>query len=165
MRKFAVTAVLLFVFVLSGYNYIYTKNTDGNGVLTGNKPPKVNIEIDRETYETKLGSYCWGPKSIGKGECADTAGPVELLKGKEPIQVQAGEKITLKMDYKPKPNEVHLTQIKSENEMEIEVNDNQFIAPNKKGTYFYAYSVWWMDEEDRNLSHGDAFYAFVLEVK
>ncbi len=87
------------------------------------------------------------------------------MKEKEPIQVKAGEQITLNMDYTPKPNEIHLSQIENDDEVEIEVNHNQFIAPNEKGTYFYVYSVWWIDEEDENLSHGDAFYAFALEVK
>ena len=35
------------------------------------------------------------------------------LKDKEPVQIKAGEKIKLKMDYTPKPNKIHLTQIKN----------------------------------------------------
>jgi|SRR5690625_411636 len=166
MKKFAVVAVLLFVFILSGCNGILTKNTDVNESLSGDdNPPNVNIEIEGEKYETKLGSYCWGPNSNGKAECVDTAGPVMLLEDEEPIQVLAGEKVTLIMDYTPKPNEIHLSQIKNDDGTEIEVNNNQFTAPNEKGTYIYDYGVWWMDEENENLSHGDAFYAFVLEVK
>jgi len=38
-------------------------------------------------------------------------------------------------------------------------------APSKAGTYYYSYSVWWMDESQKNVSNGDASYAFVLEVK
>lgn len=158
MKKYLILAILLSAIVLSGCN-----NTDRG--LTGDIPPEVIIEIDGETYVTILGSYCWGPNSGGTAKCVDTVGPVELLEDKEPIQVQAGGKVTVKMDYKPKPNEIHLTQIKNDKETEIVLNNNQFLAPDEKGTYFYAYSVWWMDEEDENLSHGDAFYAFVLEVK
>lgn len=69
------------------------------------------------------------------------------------------------MDYTPNPNEIHLSQIKNGNEIEVEVNDNQFTVPDEKGTYFYYYRVWWKDEEDKNLSYGDAFYAFALKVK
>jgi len=111
-----------------------------------------------------LGSYCWDI-SKGKSECVDTAGPVELLKDEKPIQIKAGEQIKLNMDYTPKPNKIHLSQIDNDDEKEIEINDNQFTAPDEKGTYFYSYGVWWMDEEDEDLSNGDAFYAFVIEVQ
>jgi hypothetical protein len=124
-------------------------------------PPDVYLKIGNEEYETKLGTYCW------RGTCADTAGPVDLLKGKEPIDVNPGEKIFFIMDYEPKPNEFHLTQISesNENENEVSVKEDGFSAPTQKGVYHYAYGVWWMDEKEENLSHGDAFYAFVLEVK
>ena len=49
-------------------------------------------------------------------------------------------------------------------ELEVVVKDNHFTAPTQKGVYYYSYGVWWMDGKEENLSHGDAFYAFVLEV-
>ena len=69
------------------------------------------------------------------------------------------------MDYTPKPNEIHLSQIKNNEEIEIEIKDQKFTAPDEKGIYYYSYGVWWTDEKEENVSHGDAFYAFVLEVK
>ncbi|WP_226530248.1 hypothetical protein [Metabacillus niabensis] len=127
--------------------------------MSGDKPPEVYITIGNERYETKLGAYCW------KGTCIDTAGPIELLKGKEPIKVIPGEKISFIMDYEPKPNEFHLIQMNENNENEIKVKENSFSAPTQKGIYYYSYGVWWMDEKKENLSNGDAFYALVLEVK
>lgn len=129
-----------------------------NGGLTGSKPPKTNITVGNETNETVLGSYCWG------SGCSDTAGPQELLEGKETIKVKPGEKITIVMNYKPKPNEIYVTQIDENEETEVEIKNNGFKAPTEKGVYYYAYSVWWMDSKEKNLAHGDAFYAFVLEV-
>lgn len=163
MRKFSIVAILFFVFILGGCNGVFIKNTDGNGNLSGNKPPIVNIEIDGEKHETKLGSYCW--ESNGKAECVDTAGPVDLLEDDEPIQIESGEQITLAMDYTPKPNEIHLSQIKNNDDMEIEIKNQKFTAPEEKGIYYYSYGVWWIDEKEENVFHGDAFYAFVLEVK
>lgn len=160
MKKFVVVSALLLVFILSGCGDTPTEN---NG-LSGDTPPNVSIEIDGESYETILGSYCWDI-SKGESECVDTSGPVDLLKDEEPIQIKAGEQIKLNMDYTPKPNKMHLSQIDNDDEMEIEINDNQFTAPDEKGTYFYSYGVWWMDEEDEDLSHGDAFYAFAIEVQ
>ncbi|MBP3040734.1 hypothetical protein J9303_14680 [Bacillaceae bacterium Marseille-Q3522] len=133
-----------------------------NNGMTGNEPPEVFIKIGSETFETDLGSYCWdtGNKAI----CADTAGPVELLEGKEPVKVKPSEKITFVMDYEPKPNEFHVLQISDKGETEVALKDNQITAPSEKGVYYYSYGVWWMDEEKENVSNGDAFYAFALEV-
>src|SRR5699024_8951688 len=117
-----------------------------------------------ESYETVLSTYCWDV-SKGESECVDTAGPVDLLKDEKPIKIKAGEQIKLNMDYTPKPNKIHLSQIENDEEVEIEINDNQLTAHDEKGTYFYSYGVWWMDEEDTDLSHGDAFYAFAIEVQ
>jgi len=133
-----------------------------NNGLSGGKPPKVFIEIDNKKFETTLGTYCW--QGEGKSECVDTAGPVELLKDKKPIEVKSGENITFLMDYEPKPNEFHVVQIGNNKETEVIVKDNRFTAPTQSGVYYYSYGVWWMDEKEANLSHGDAFYAFVLEV-
>ena len=163
MRKFSIVTIMCFILILTACNGIFTKNTDGSGNLFGNMPPIVNIEIDGVKHETKLGSYCW--ESNGKAECVDTAGPVELLANDEPIQIKSGEQITLTMDYTPKPNEIHLSQIKNNEEIEIEIKDQKFTASDEKGIYYYSYGVWWMDEKEENVSHGDAFYAFVLEVK
>ncbi|MGE7602998.1 hypothetical protein ACQKL5_10870 [Peribacillus sp. NPDC097675] len=139
--------------------------TDGNEMV-GGKPPKVLIEMNNESYETKLGTYCW---SNNKGNtCVDMAGTVELLADKKPIEALPGEKVTIKMDYEPKPNETHVTQFNANEkneETDILLRDNQFTVPKEKGIYYYAYSVWWMDEEDASISKGDALYAFVLEVK
>ncbi|MGQ4668272.1 hypothetical protein ACUIJN_21080 [Metabacillus halosaccharovorans] len=127
--------------------------------MSGDKPPEVYIKIGKEKYETKLGAYCW------KGTCTDKAGPIELLKGTVPINAIPGEEISFIMDYETKPNEFHLVQIHESKENEILIKENGFSSPTQKGIYYYSYGVWWIDEKEENLSKGDAFYAFVLEVK
>jgi hypothetical protein len=101
MNKCLLTLVVLFGLTMNGCSKL--------GMLE-DKPPEVYIKIGDERYDTKLGTYCW------KGTCADTVGPVELLKGTEPIKVAPGEKIAFLMEYEPKPNEFHLTQISESNE-------------------------------------------------
>ncbi|MBP0723839.1 hypothetical protein J5Y03_01415 [Bacillus sp. RG28] len=150
------TLTVLFLFI----NLTSCSSNDG---MKGDKPPKTMIQIGGQTYETKLGTYCWSSK--GKGECVDTAGPVELLKGKKPIEVKPGEDITVMMNYNPKPNEIHLTQINNNKEIKVAIEKNHFKAPSNKGLYYYAYSVRWMDKKKEHTSNGDAFYAFALEVK
>lgn len=129
-----------------------------NERLSGGKPPKVFLEIDHEMFEATLGTYCWN------GTCIDTAGPIELLEGKKPIIVKSGETVKLVMDFEPKPNEIHVVEMSENEETEVEVKDNQITAPKEKGIYYYSYGAWWMDEKEENVSNGDAFYAFVLEV-
>lgn len=140
----------------------HSNNSNNNG-MTGNKPPKTKIDVGNKSYETILGTYCWNHE--GKGECVDTAEPVELLKDQTPISVHPGEKITFKMNYEPKPNEIHVEQMTENNSIEIPVKDNSFYAPNEKDIYYYSYGVWWMDEKEENVSNGDAFYAFVIKVE
>lgn len=162
MRKFVLLGVLTLAIVLSG-----CVNSTRN--LTGDAPPKVVVEADGETYETILGSNCWGSgsKSVGELVCTDTAGATELLKDKQSIEVELGETVTLKMDYRPQPNVVHLSEIENEMETEVKVKvkDGQFTAPKNQGVYYYAYNVWWMDEEDEDVSNADAVYVFALEVQ
>ncbi|PGS53441.1 hypothetical protein [Bacillus sp. AFS041924] len=148
-------ALLFTFFILTGCSI--------NEALKGSKPPKTMIQIDKQTYETKLGTYCWIRN--GHGECVDTAGPVELLEDEKPIVVNPGENVTIKMNYHQKPNEIHLTQINNDKEIEVVVVKNQFTAPIKKGVYYYSYGVWWKDSKDKHVSNGDASYVFVLEVK
>ena len=150
MKKSFFIVAFLIGFILMGCS---------NGELSGEKPPNTLIGIGNDTYETVLGTYCW------KNACADTAGPIELLEGKEPVKVKPGEIISIVMDYEPQPNEFHIEQISGNVETEIVVTNNRFTAPTQNGIYYYSYGVWWMDEKEENLSNGDAFYAFVLEVE
>lgn len=130
--------------------------------MVGNKPPNAMIQIENEIYETVLGTYCWSTKNESK--CVDTIGPVEILEGKKPIPVKPRDVIKLVMDYEPLPNKFHATQIREDEQTEVELIGNAFNAPIEKGIYYYHFGVWWMDEKVENLSHGDAFYNFVIEV-
>jgi hypothetical protein len=159
MNKWFLPFIVLIGISLAGCS----KSEISTNEMTGNKPPIAMIKIGKETYTTKLGSYCW--KGRKESTCVDTAGPVELLKNENPIQVKAGEEVTFEMDYEPKPNEFHVLQINRNKETEIVVGDNHFTVPMEKGVYYYSYGVWWMDKKEANVSNGDAFYAFVLEVR
>ena len=150
MKKRFLLAVVLVGIMLAGCS---------NNGLKGLKPPKTVVEVGNERYETVLGTYCW------KSACVDTAGPIELMEGKETIKVQPSETITLVMDYEPLPSEISLVEYKENVETEVEVQGNQFTAPAEKGIYYYSYGVWWMSEKEENVSYGDASYAFALEVE
>lgn len=150
MNKRLLPVITLILLILSGCV---------NGGMSGAKPPKVYIEIEGETHETTLGTYCWG------NTCVDTVGPIEILEGKDPIKIKPGETISVEMNYEPKPNEFHVLQMSDGMETEVTLQDNHFTAPTEQGIYYYSYGAWWMDEKEENVSNGDAFYAFVLEVE
>lgn len=129
-----------------------------NDDISGENPPKVFIEIGKEKYETILGTYCW------ENTCIDTVGPIEILKDEEPIRVKPGEIISLTMNYEPKPNEFSVMQMSKDGEQVGTIQDNQFTVPDEKGIYYYYYATRWKDQQQENVSHGDAYYAFALEV-
>ena len=156
MKRIWMIGIILIGFILSGCGLIFGLE---KSALSGSKPPKVFIQIGDKQYETTLGTYCW------KNKCVDTAGPVELLSGTEPIKVKPGEKISIMTDYQPEPNEIYLIEYSSVQERIIELKYKSFSAPMTQGIYHYSYSVWWKDLLKKNVSNGDASYAFVIEVE
>ena len=150
MRKFCYFALFVIGVLLTGCN---------QETVFSSKPPNMYIEVEGEQYATKLGTYCWT-----KG-CVDTVGPQELLEGKEPIQVTADQKITLQLQGDLKNTEFHLALENGEEYKEVPLEEYTFLAPTEPGTYYYSAGVWWNDSKKENVSKGDAFYAFVIEVK
>ncbi len=80
------------------------------------------------------------------------------------FNIKPNEEVKFLINHEPEPNEIHVKKNNKGNETEVFVENNHFSAPNEKGIYYYDYGVWWMDEKEEHLSHGDANYAFVLEV-
>lgn len=130
--------------------------------LPGSEPPAAFIEVNGKRHETVLGTYCWSGEK--EGICVDTAGPVQLLEGKEPVEVQPGETIRLMIEGKPQPSDMELILVQDDQHIPIEVKDDQFTAPQEKGVYYYSLGAWWKAEENPDVSLGDAFYAFVIKV-
>ncbi|MCM3781713.1 hypothetical protein M3231_01890 [Neobacillus mesonae] len=131
--------------------------------LTGSDPPKADIQVRDKLYETVLGTHCWSSGNVSR--CEDYAGPVEMLENEEPLTVSPGEDITFVMDYEPEPSQFSVQQYtKDGKRTEVIIQNHTFQAPTEKGVYYYSYGVWWMDPEEENISHGDAFYNFVIEV-
>ncbi|RUT35832.1 GNAT family N-acetyltransferase [Paenibacillus zeisoli] len=103
--------------------------------------------------------------SENQSTCVDSIGPVELLKNEKPIAVAPGAVIKFVMNYEPLPNKSSVEQFTKDQQItQVAVNNDAFQAPIQKGTYYYSFGVWWMDEKKTNVAHGDAFYNFVLEV-
>lgn len=124
--------------------------------LQGDSPPNVFIEITNENYPTKLGTYCWNEV------CVDTAGPIDMLTDSDMIKVIPGEDIQFVMDFEPPPTTIELTEFRgNEGEVNVGLQNLHFTAPTQKGIYYYSYWLRWQKD---NISIGDAYYAFALEV-
>lgn len=135
-----------------------SQNESTNNLLTGDKPPSAIVVVGAQREEMVLGTYCWN------NGCVDTIGTIELLEDKEPIKVKPEEVISFEIDYKVAPSETILELEDGVATTEIPLTNNSFTAPAEEGIYYYSYGVWWNDSEDADVSLGDAFYAFVLEV-
>ncbi|GKV70187.1 hypothetical protein NCCP2716_26850 [Sporosarcina sp. NCCP-2716] len=160
MKRILIIGGVLTILLLGG---CAEKAASGKSPL-GNKPPRVDIMIGGERYETKLGTYCWSTKT--SGICVDTAGAVDMMKGETPIEVQPGELLELVMDETPAPDEQHLVQsLDAARQTDIPLNGSAFTVPEEAGVYYYDYSVWWHEKENPEVSLGDAHYAFAIEVK
>lgn len=137
-----------------------------NNTELGSNPPKVTVEVDGENYETELGSYCWQGGATGSGECADKVGPEELLNGKQPIVVQPEAELAIQIDLKRQPDEVALEQVKKDQPINITNFKNMRVtAPKERGTYFYILQADWANQKEKNISDGDAWYAFHIRVE
>lgn len=164
MKKLTFSAVLLMSLALNGCNgSLINDNIDVSSSVV--RPPTVTLEVDDNTYETVLGSYCWEGSTEKSGVCVDTVGPKELVKDKTPLQVQASEKIVFQVSDTPKPDNAHLIQITNGEQNKVDLVENVFVAPAQAGTYLYSYQLWWMDPKAKSVSRGDASYAFAIEVQ
>ncbi|SES63478.1 hypothetical protein SAMN05216389_101174 [Oceanobacillus limi] len=134
-----------------------------NDELADEKPPEAVIDVEENSYETFLGSYCWG--SNGQTTCVDVAGPKDVLREEDPIEVSPSDQVMFTIDGEEKPNKIHVVQIGMEEEVEVTVEDNTFTAPTEEGIYYYSYDVWWMDDKVENVSNGSASYHFALLVE
>lgn len=155
-KTFVIGAVLLLVCILSGCN-----NTNENTVLLGNKPPKMTIEVNREEFNSELGSYCWN-LSDSESECLEIMVPLE---NGQRIAASVGEEISLKIKSAPAPDKAYLIQNPGDDATEVKLNENQFIAPDEKGVYYYVYSVAWLNKDEEKGSNGSVDYGFILDVK
>lgn len=117
-------------------------------------PPNVTVHVKEATHDTILGTHCW------VNTCVDKAGAVELVKDTAPIAVTAGDEVSLSIDGDA-PSEQELVMFHQEAEQHILLDKQSFQAPSEEGIYVYSYGVWWRDGE---VSTGDAFYAFKLQV-
>ena len=152
MKKLLLASLYLFGVILSGCS-------STNNVLDGEKPPEVMVKVGNDTYQTILGTYCWG------GDCVDTAGPEEILKDEEPIRVKPGEKIKLVMEYKPKPTTFQVFTYHESQHSGVDVSDYAITAPNQEGIFYYSCDARWEDKNKKNVIHGDASYNFSIEVE
>lgn len=92
--------------------------------------------IDRQSLAVYEGSYCW--EAFGKGECAGTGSPADLIKENEPPVVSAGSKAIL--SFSEKPDELHVARVGSMETVETTVEDGKasFVLLEEPGVHVYT---------------------------
>lgn len=132
------------------------------------EPPAIKIIASSGTYDTILGTYCWEVKT-NQSECVDKAGPLELVKEQQAIEVEKGEKLQFVLDESLRPKTVFLTEILKDKDKDKDKDvllneDYSFIAPTIVGEYIYGLTGNWQLKEN-GKSSGDAQYVFKITVK
>ncbi len=122
--------------------------------VCSDKPPMPTVSVEGERIESVRASYCWS------NGCYDTAGPPDILKGKDPYQVKKGEKVTIKFENGPKPSNISVSRMLHSDQEWIkdELINDVLTIPTEEGIYYYDFHVNWD-------SRGDSYYAFVIQVK
>ncbi|MBM6602254.1 hypothetical protein [Priestia megaterium] len=120
------------------------------------KPPQLTAKVNKEPIKVYQGSYCWNEN--GRGECADTALPEEMVKGNVPTVVSKASELKVHFDYEPKKGSVG-ANIWTNGEAKDQkiVNSDTIILPRKPGIYVYSVHANWEE--------GDSSYALQVEVK
>ncbi|WP_052461619.1 hypothetical protein [Sporosarcina koreensis] len=161
MKKILMTLTLVSALLTAGCQQPFSDSR----TLSGSEPPPVQVETDSGLHDADLGTYCWSQKN-GSGMCVDAAGAIDSLAGQPPIHVVPGETVRLLMDYEPKPTNLTLRQTTPDRrESKVALDGLEFKTPDAPGLYYYDFSAWWMDEDEEDVSNGDAHYSFLIQVQ
>ncbi|WP_087973526.1 hypothetical protein [Oceanobacillus rekensis] len=128
--------------------------------LKGDIPPMPIASVGGESIEVVRASYCWNTG------CVDNAGPLDILEGKVPFQVQKGEKIKIQFNYEPKPSSISVSRMLNADQewVKDELVNDVLTVPKEEGIYYYDFLAEW-HSEDESYSLGGSYYDFVIKVK
>ncbi|MDI3235763.1 hypothetical protein QK289_12155 [Exiguobacterium antarcticum] len=121
-------------------------------------PPEPDISVNGADIRVTSGSYCWNGLLIS--QCADTvySTPLEMTEKQTPTVVKPGTIIEVAFNDGPPPQRTKAEQwLKDGTNKTVQLKNEQFTAPNKKGLYIYHVYGWWRQ--------GDGNVAFAVQVK
>lgn len=120
--------------------------------------PSLSVKADDKILEVTQGTYCWS--SLTSSECVDKIAPAQMVKEKfvTPTTVKPGAVLSYQFSKKPLKNSESVSlEDEAENSMDVNVTNQTFKAPTKKGRYIYTISADW--------DKGDVSYVFAIDVK
>ncbi|MEN2767609.1 hypothetical protein [Ornithinibacillus xuwenensis] len=144
-----------------------SKESESEKEESGNvaKPPDVQVWTDEDSTVVVLDVWCWKEVSL----CSlEPNPPEEQLYGSPPLKVEPGEVFEFAIstseipesDHIYFPDYIELTQIRLDEEKEVEVTNRRITAPMEKGRYYYAMKLQWEGEVV-----GQAYYVFGINVQ
>lgn len=120
--------------------------------------PSLTAKVDNTKLDVAEGSYCWS--SLTSNECVDKISPAQMIEKGEitPTTAKPDAVLSYKFSKKPLKNSESVSlEDEAENSMEVDVTNQTFKAPTKKGRYIYTISADW--------DKGRSSYIFVIDVK
>lgn len=120
-------------------------------------PPTLRVSAGDTPIPVLQGSYCW--KTRFKGVCADTAGPLELLKsqGYTPVAVPQFSMLSWRFSKVPTDLTIHWWAYGNEFTEHLRPDSTGFSAMSVPGVYPIAIDASW--------SQGSASYFFEIETR
>jgi len=147
-RRLVVYGALLFAGILTASSCL-----PGQAFFAGKHPlPTASATLHWATIDLPRGSYCWN--SGGQGECADSAGPEQLLKTGylKPYRTAGGfdVKITFHSSSQPHGFTVQLIQSPDRKPMSVDESTPHMFAlrmspPAVAGIYVYVATGTWAE--------------------
>lgn len=118
-------------------------------------PPSLSVKADGEALDVYQGSYCW--QAFGKGECADTGGPADVIGEDKPRTVEAGSEAVLSFWGDPETLNMSLEGSRETVVLTLENGKATVDLPDEPGVYLYSVSGHW--------EQGDTGYFFQVKVE
>lgn len=119
------------------------------------------VEDNGKEFKTKVNEGSWFDSS---GDSFISTSEGDIAKEMEFTEVQANDKLTLKLGYTKDISEMKAYDVKEAgtySRQEIEIVDNCIQAPKENGEYIYSVKVFW-GEETSESSH---YVSYVIKLK
>lgn len=126
---------------------------------SGEFPPSMNgaVVVKEQTYKLEEGNSRWERKQGLETEVVttDAPSPPQLAEMVDAIKIEWNTDTLIEIEQEPDLS-VYLWN-DSDRDQEIELIDNQFMAPSSQGRYVYEVFAEW--------AQGEVSYTFVVEVE
>ena len=149
--------ILIILLLVTTISLFACSNGAGNDLELSN-PPTLRILYSNDSIDAEMGTYSWTITNSDGTETtteSDTDGPIELVKGKDPLKVSPESTIKLDFSNEPKEAKVYIWE-DEDKQLEQVVTDMEVIIPDLKDLVIYEVVATW--------EQGIVHYAFSVNI-